>query len=52
MTEPLLEKSPSIQIDDLFKAGQYEEAKKFVVQKGDMISIKLRTRVVVDFLML
>jgi hypothetical protein len=52
MTEPLITKSSSVEIDDLFSAKQYEEVKKFIIQKKDMISIRLRTRVLVDFLMI
>ncbi len=52
MTEPLLARSILIRVDEMFDKGEYGKITDFVIKNTKKIDEKIRTRIVVDFLML
>lgn len=52
MTVPLISKTLSTRIDELFSARDYEGVKEMFSENSTKISTKLRTRVLIDFLMI
>ncbi|MBM3193885.1 MAG: hypothetical protein FJZ59_06630 [Chlamydiae bacterium] len=52
MTPLLSKKTPSEQLNELFSSQDYDGITKFLTLNREKISLKLRTRVLIDFLML